>query len=414
MKERRIIMPSTRCLFSVIWLIALLHLPSAFAMQRDRFPKPSDYAVRMPGYDARFSYHEVPAAKGVCPLALHDFKRIKDWQRPPDQTDEPKAIQFKFRREGDAIEVDLSLIFGPIEKFRTLPRKGLPAESIGSYSLRLGESASLQELARFGVEPFEIKVVSAHSRAIDPSRVVNWTKSVEVVRVDKARDHYLIAFKNTSSKNIIGMRVYFPTGEAPYGGFLPSHSKPLMAPGEVYELEFYEPGHKNKQGKREPVRFTVAGVVFDDFTYEGEKENAFQIAARIRGEEIQWHRIISMLKEAVAAYGQNKQRALDKLKKDAAALGTEPENSMIADLIKRFSPLTEKELSRLIYHLKDQLNGEKCALLRRIEYGESLERTNGGFLESPTKDGGRENWLTAQRNGYEKVLRELLSFGLLR
>lgn len=397
--------------FSVIWIIALLHMPSAFAMQSDRFPTPSDYSIKMAERDGRFSYHEVPAAVGVCPLALHVFNRIKDWQRPPDQTDEPTSIQFKFRRVDDAIKVDLSLIFGPVEKSRTLPRNGLPAESISSHSLRLGESALLQELARFGIEPFEIKVVSANSRTLDPSRVINRTKSVEVVRINKARRHYFVVYKNISSKNILAMRIVYPVGESPLGSFSQSHLKPLMAPGEIYETEFQllSPGPMAQQvagpGKRKPGRLTVAGVVYDDLTYEGEKEDAIEVAAGIRAKQIQWPRIIGLLKDAVAAYAQDKQRALDKLKKDVAALSIEPESSDITNLAKRFSPITERELGRLIYYLKEQMSEGRRRLLLRIEYGEKLERTNSG---------DREHSLPEIKNDFEEGLQKLLRFGFLR
>ena len=409
-------MRSARWLFSLVWLILIFHIPSAFAMQVDRFPTPSDYSIKMPR-DGRTRYYEVPAAAGLCPLALHSFNRIKGWERPPDHPGDPTAIQFKFRRVEDVIEVDLSLVFGTVEKSRTLPRNGLPAESISSYSLRLGESANLVELARFGIEPFEIKVVSSNSRTLDPSRVINRTKSIEVVSIEKARRHYRITYKNISPKKIIAMRLVYPEGIGVIGCFPQSHVKPLMAPGETYinEVHFPDLGGKTQQAagpdKRQASRFTVAGVVFDDFTYEGDRDDALQVAASVRAEQIQWPRIAVMFKEAVEAYERNKQRAIDKLKKDAAALNAEPDSSVMADMVKRFSPLTERELSRLIYHLKYQFCDERTSLIIRVEHGEKLERTTGGMIRIAGKD---EHWLTAQRNGYEEGLRNLLSFGLLR
>ena len=216
-------MRSARWLFSLLWLIVLFHMPSAFAMQWVApFPTPSDYSIEIPGKDGRPSYHEVPAARDDCAVLINDLKRISGWQRPPDQTNQPNSILLKFRRVDDAIKAVLSLLY-PVGKFQVVPLDDSPTVNIATYTLRLGESATLQELARFGIEPFEIKVVSATSHTIAPSHVNNLTKFVEVVRIDKARSHYRISFKNKSSKNILALRFFYPTGQATYGNFPQFH-----------------------------------------------------------------------------------------------------------------------------------------------------------------------------------------------
>ena len=101
----------TRWLFSAVWLIVLLHLPPAFAMQRDFFPTPNDYSVRMPGPDGRAAYHEVPVAKGNCSVLVNIIRRIEGWQRPPDRKSEPNSIIFQFRRVDDEIKVGLSVVY---------------------------------------------------------------------------------------------------------------------------------------------------------------------------------------------------------------------------------------------------------------------------------------------------------------
>ena len=158
------------------------------------------------------------------------------------------------------------------------------------------------------------------------------------------------------------------------------------------------------------MEFTVVGVVFDDFTFEGEKEDALEIAAFVRARQILVPRMISLFKDAETTYKHDKQRALNRLKIDAAALNTEPEFSVIAHLVKRLSPLTENEMSRLIHHLKNQMSKEKRDLLERIDIGEYLERKSGGYIEGSAN---REHWLTMQSNGSEKYLRALSSMNLL-
>ena len=410
-------MRSTRWLFSAVWLVVLLHLPPAFAMQRDFFPTPNDYSVRMPGRNGRPAHYEVPAVIGVCPVHFSNFRLINDWQRPPDQKGEPVTILFKLSRVDDSIKVNFSLLFSNDNLFG-LTLDQYPGATIGSYSLRLGESAILQELADFGIEPFKIEVVTSNARTVNTSRVDNLTKSIEVVRINEARYHYRVTYRNISPKKILAVRIFYPMYDIHHGGFPQIHTKPVMLPGEIYQAEYYEfPDSRYVTqedfgpGQFVSSKVTVLGVVFDDFTYEGKKKDAVEVAARVRARQIQWPRIIAMLKDAVAAYGDDKQKALNKLKKDAAALKTEPEGSVIADLVKRFSPLTEDESSKLIFHLKAQMTEERSKLIIGIEYGEKLEHTNGGFFVGCTKC---ENWLTVQKNGYENTLQTLLSFGLLR
>ncbi|HEX5735229.1 MAG TPA: hypothetical protein VF131_20535 [Blastocatellia bacterium] len=409
-------MRSTRWLFSAVWLIVLFHLPPAFAMQKDAFPKPSDYSVRMPSRDHRPSYYEIPEAVGVRSALFNIFTRISDWQRPPDQRSEPTSILFHFRRVDDTIKIDFSPVFQG-EKIPWAIENEIPEGSAGSYSLRVGEWAILKELASFGIEPFKIEVVPSNSRTLDTSRVGNLTKSIEVVRIDEARNHHRVTYKNISPKKVLALRIFYPMYDIHHGGFPQIQTKPIMLPGETYYGDFYEfpdSRHLTQEdvgpGKFMSSKVTVLGVVFDDFTYEGEKVDAIEVAARVRARQIQLPRLVAMLKDAVAAYGDDKQRAVNKLKKDAEALKTEPEASVIADLVKRFSPLTEKEKGKLIYYLKLEMDTERDNLLAIIENGERLERTNGGLLENCTKC---ENWLTVASNGYERGLRSLLSLNLL-
>ena len=307
------------------------------------------------------------------------------------------------------------------DRLMVLPLDGYPVVSIASYSLRLGESANLQELASFGFEPFEIKVVPSKSHTVDPSRVNNLTKSIEVVRIDKARSHYRITYKNISKKKILALRIFYAVPEPRHGGFPEFHMKPLMEPGEIYQAEVdnapEEPILRDlgySLDNRGPLEVTVLGVVFDDFTYEGDKEDAIRVAARVRAQQILLPPILSMLKEAETTFRQDKQRAVNKLKMNAALIKTEPEGNVITDLAKRFSPLTENEMGRLSYHLRTHMATEKKDLLERIAIGEYLERTNGGFVPGCTKNGSRVHWLTAQRDSYEIYLRALLSMSLLR
>jgi hypothetical protein len=229
------IMHPMRLFLTAISFFALLHSPSASAVQRDYFPTPSDYSLEIQDGDGEPMYLPVPAATGNV-FARYGFNRIKNWQRPPEQSQDASAFQVKCLREGDAIKLYLTIIFGPIEKFRTLPREGLRGQLIGSYSARLGETVSLQELADFGIEPINITVVPSGSRRLDSSEIDNKTKAIEVVRADEARGDYRVEVRNISSKNVIALYV---RGRGSVGF---AQTFLLIAPGQVHKTGIHDPG----------------------------------------------------------------------------------------------------------------------------------------------------------------------------
>jgi hypothetical protein len=62
---------------------ALLHSLNASALQREHLPTPSDYSPEIHDGDGEPVYLPVPAATGNV-FARYGFKRIKNWQRPPN------------------------------------------------------------------------------------------------------------------------------------------------------------------------------------------------------------------------------------------------------------------------------------------------------------------------------------------
>ena len=185
----------------VIWFI-VLSTPSALAGRQSPFPAPGGLVMEMTVGDAgAFDYYVPPT--GVLWMEFFQFKRLDNWQRPPDQPSDVGAIHVDYRRLRDAVWIDVVVVFGRIDLSKPLPIDESRAKSGGTYVIRLGESASLQELARFGIEPFKVKVFPVEVRKLSPDEVDNKTKAIEVVQVDQSREKFRVALKNISSKNIV-------------------------------------------------------------------------------------------------------------------------------------------------------------------------------------------------------------------
>jgi len=75
-----------------------------------------------------------------------------------------QAPRFKItsKIEGDAVRVEVFALFGNMNKISSVKEiEEMPQEAVASFLVRQGETIQVSEVTRFGVEPLEIKVVSA-------------------------------------------------------------------------------------------------------------------------------------------------------------------------------------------------------------------------------------------------------------
>jgi hypothetical protein len=388
------IMHSTKLLLLAASFIAGSALPLGFAAQQSLFPAPGDLTLEMADY-APPSHYPIPPV-GIYPIVFFEFKRLENWRRPPNQASDLCAIQMFCRRQGDAIRIDLEVIFGRPGPGNGGPIEGARVESAGTYVIRLGESASLQELARFGIEPIRVKVVSADSHTLNPAQIGNKTKAIEVVRVDQAREYYRVVLKNISSKNIVGGRVSF------FGGA--SMGIGLQAPGQVWEMPFYfdESHWLAAQDKSEkgpvPPKIVVSSVVFDDSTFEGDLEPALACITKRRAVRIQAIRIVDLLQAAIGNAEQDSSNVLEKLRQQLSGLDERPDIQVLNDLAERFGPFTVYQRNGLLGALKDGLRDTKQGMLERMRLYEKREAPKGTSLQS---------WLRTMKGHYEELIKKL-------
>jgi hypothetical protein len=124
--------------------------PTRLALEVTFFPGRNPAYSTVPGPDAK--------ASGAW-YAL--FARIPSWQ-PPAGAQQIEAVRVISRVEGDAVKVTVSTLSG---------RKALENEQpVGTYLIRETEKISIDDLKRFGIEPFQIKLirVNANVPAVPP------------------------------------------------------------------------------------------------------------------------------------------------------------------------------------------------------------------------------------------------------
>jgi len=355
-------MRSARWLAFVAGLIALLSAPAA-ALQRNPFPLPTDFSLRIIDDQGRSHYYLITEAGDR--MWFGQFKRIAGWHMPASQPKDVTRVQLACRREGDRIRIDLSVGFLPLPSgpvFMTAPAEGYPGQALGSYTAGLGETVSLDALADFGIVPIEVKVVPSKAHSLDPARVANRTRAIEVVRVDRARNLFRIVLRNTSAKPVAALQLYYPVTQGPYGQVIGSGTNKIISPGEVYETQFQVSvrGRMTPQGFVQDDSVTpkvaIGGVVFDDLTYEGDKEVMLKVAANLRGEMMQAPRILSLIKPALDVADSRALR--ERLERQMAALSLYVDGRVVENRAGRYGPLTPPQRNFLAGELQNGLRAK--------------------------------------------------------
>lgn len=397
---------------SVIWFIVLSASP-ALAGGQSPFPAPGDLVLEMSVGDEQPTDYYVPRT-GVLWAEFFQLKPLYNWRRPPDQPLDVGAVHLDYRRLRDAVWIDVMVVFGRIDLSKPLPVDESRAKSGGTYVIRVGESASLQELARFGIEPFKVKVFPVELRTLNPAKVDNKTKAIEVVRVDQSRERFRVALKNISSKNIVIGKAQCGTMTVNFGPLAPRQVKEVYLDlglrVRVIHHEPYipralpgsqeKPPQGNPQIGHEPVppKLAVTSIVFEDLTFEGDLEPALNYIAHRRGARIQAIRIVGLLQAAIENPEQDSAKALETLRQQVSALIEAPDIQVLNDLVQRFGPFTQDRRNWLLLELMLGLMETKRGMLDRTQVYEKNEAPKGTSLQS---------WLRTMKSHYEEEIKKL-------
>lgn len=276
-------------LSQLLTLCAVLTLLGVIVKSQESASTPAlELGVEVSGAGAR--PHVFPAlSHGGAGTSV---KRIAGWTPAPGESP-VRQLSFQVEREADVVKINL--------KVRLENDKEIP---VASYALHEGESATANDLTKYGVEPVTLKIVRYAPRRpapppeVEPS-VENRTNSLEIVGVKKSAHSprsYMITLRNLSSKNVIAVDLFQPLWHGGYETISNgSHSRPAMAGGEAKDFNF----NLSAGGTREtpvgevrnpdpsPPRIVVRAVVFDDWSYEGDAETAARIEINHRAQNFQ-------------------------------------------------------------------------------------------------------------------------------
>lgn len=271
-------------------------------------------------------------------LAINDLDAAKDFT----------AVDIWADGQDDAIKVRLSIIYNDLSNPEWWKDK--KEKILGWFAVQEGESVRPAELAQYGIAPFELKAISARPIIFQPGEglsIINNTKSLEVVRLEKSLDQYQLWLKNNSSKNVVAY--YLCIGDSRF-----------MVHGQGYANRGFviAAGNTIRQGNLsgqniESTKIAIRVVVFDDGSFEGDTELAARFLAKSQGIRIQAPYVLSLVEQALEVEDGELQTAFDKLEAKLGVIHEAIDKQTALELLKtKYPSFDERTLSLLYEDLK--------------------------------------------------------------
>lgn len=358
------------CLLSLAILLVSLQLAS---QQRPPRPPSSDFNIELINLEAPSFMASVPGAGARSGyIAQANLRRISAWKPSEEVADEVAALRVGYWLEEGAVRVEVTAYLGQTVPFARLSElQKLRTTKVASHLVREDETVSVSETERFGIEPFMVKVVRA-GLWNGFAEIVNKTQALWVTTMAEERPVFMMAVRNVSHKHIDAIRWYGLENGRKRGGSAMSGGR-LIRAGGVFEIRQHfgleKTATANAVPQQEPAReIVIAAILFEDGTFEGEVDEAAEMAAGLTGLRIQTSKAVQLFKSISPASSGKEAAALSRLKREVASLGEEIDTQTVNELTARFANASEDTRKRRIREeLKISFRSVKHDLRSEIE-----------------------------------------------
>lgn len=275
----------------------------------------------------------------------------------PNEAGEFTAIDVHAERYADGMKVTLIVIYNDLSNQEWWKDK--KEKLVGSYLIRAGETVLASELNKLGIEPFEMKTRAAEVVVLKPGegpRIINNTTALEVARLERHLDYYLISLKNISSKDVVAYTI--STGRTGQSASNGGRGIPVIAAGAATRESPLDGPSVERDG------ITISNVIFDDGTFEGDPNTAAQFLARAEGVRIQAPHVLLKIDQTLAVDDSELLAAFDKTEAELWVIPEAIDKQSALEFLKsKFPSLDEKKWSDLYEELKGGLyDGRNIAL----------------------------------------------------
>jgi hypothetical protein len=348
--------------FTISAFALLQQSESSWGKSRHHFPRPAI------GLEIISPHKSTPLFKGTSTSCLLNRNSlfITDQEAAKDFT----AVYIVGIAEKEGLKIRLSILYNELSEQGW---KNKQEKEIGNFTILAGNSLSPLELLQFGIEPFEIKVISNKHVVLKPEeypRLFNFTNLLEVVEVEKSIDGYRFSFKNISNKKIIAFELW--SGNSGKGG------------GGLISGEIFEEINSFAAPDIEKYGLALKMILFEDRTYEGDAKSATRYFARWEGEAVQAAKLLPMIEGALQVSDAELSEVFDKLEAQLWKMQEAMDKSSALEFLKiKYSNFDDKTISMLYEEFKGGFYSARNAALSPMGTGKrQLQEQGEKYLEA--------------------------------
>ena len=363
-------------------------------------PPPTNLVVEVYYYPK-----EAPAYMVVSPANLPPggswfarFARVPGWQVPMGGSP-VTAVDIKTLLVGDTVRVSISVFMGKLHD---------ELKSVAVVSLREGEKVRIPELARFGVEPFDVALVRVAPANPNLPQFVSKAPSIELVTIEanlSTLPSHRLVLRNASSRNVRAIMVRTLQSKSIQTTRLPQGKEgaPLIPAGGTAEIiqrsitrATPSPGGY-KPVTLENQTIEISTAIFDDGSFEGEAETAVRYLSFLKGQKAQLARVVALFQEASESREADPTSRLESLRTGVAQLKTDADPTVLQELLSDFPGLTKKG------ELKDGMESEMHHIRKDV-----LNDIDRFQAQHQTVDSNSlQTWLVAEHQRFANWLSRL-------
>jgi hypothetical protein len=389
----RPVAPISLCL---LLMLLALSLPS---LAQDRRSPTPDLGLEIILPNNRQPLHRLGVfnSRASTTLILREYLTISD----PKTAGNFTAVDVRAEGAGNAVKVRLSIIYNDLSQPEWWKHK--KEKIVGAFLIQEGSSVRVAEMATFGIEPLEMKAVDARTVVFQPGegpRIINNTKALVVVRLERRLDDYLLWLQNSSSKNIVAYSLSFGNGGLDVGGVGYGNMRPLLAAGAISAEEHLSDQNIESRG------ITIRGAIFEDGSFEGDAKFAAQFMARREGIRLQAPLVLAMIKEALAADDSQIQAEVERLEARLWVINEAMDKQSALELLKsKFTSFDEETLSGLYENLKGGFYEARNIALSPIgEARRRIQEEDRGGVNHRSKAKLLREMLIRLRENFESIV----------
>ena len=267
------------------------------------------------------------------------FRRMTDWRPRPGEVP-VAAVKIIAKEQDGFIRARVTVLRGKNHESE---------DFVVNHTLWPDKKTVVQELAEFGVEPFEIQLVLAPATVPEPPTIVNKTSSLEV-SVEPAQSSlptFTARIVNNSAKPVASFSYFTSVEGRKRMSAQPNNEEggALIKPGELFQRTFRYPMKTStvSTGEVPPalpnVVLNVTAVVFTDGSYEGDQFAAANYLAVNAGERALLRRILDLVQSP--EFMNSETEVL-------AAIASVNVDAVTADFAQKFPTLTPEQKTQVL------------------------------------------------------------------